>query len=340
MDFDSILDKNLNYKELTGKQILITGASGMIGSAVVDFLLYLNKKFNYNIKIYALSRNRDRLHIRFQNNSENLFFLVQDICVPINSNVDFDYIIHTASNADPLKIINYPVDTIKANFEGLDQICQYALKRKTRRILFVSSGEVYGSYNEEMDFQENILGNIDYTSVRSSYPEGKRAAEVLAQSYIKQYDLDIVIARPCHIYGYSMTEEDSRAVSSFIRNGIYKQNIIMKSSGNLERSHCNVIDAVGALFYILLKGKRGEAYNIADKKSQCTIGEFASLVAQLTQTCVIIQEPESILKEGFSKVKRAVLNSDKLEQLGWCAHTTLEEGIKQTIRYIRESLIK
>ena len=198
---------------------------------------------------------------------------------------------------------------------------------------------MYGLLDEKnTSFSEDYVGYLDYSSPRTSYPSGKRATEVLCQSYISQYDADIVIARPCHIYGPTMKENDSRAICQFIRSGSKGKDIVLKSDGLLERSHCYVIDSATALLYILAFGENGEAYNISDRKSQCTIKELAEKIAEVSSVDIKFEIPTQNEKASFSKVNKAVLSSEKLEMLEWSAVTNLEDGIEKTINHLKFDL--
>ena len=338
-----LYEKARKFEMLYNSSILVIGASGMIGSCVVDTLLQMNELYNANITIYAMSRNEANLQLRFNEYKDNRYLKIvsHDICNPLNLNFKVDYIIHGGSNAVPFMIINNPVDTIKSNFIGMDNLLQYYISNDVQRLLYISSGEMYGLLDEKNDnFLEDYVGYLDYSSPRSCYPSGKRATEVLCQSYISQYNCNIVIARPCHTYGPSMKYNDSRAICQFIRNGANGEDIVLKSEGLLERSHCYVIDLAIALLYILVYGENGEAYNIADKKSQCTIRELANEVSKVSGTNVKFIIPSEKEKAGFSKMNKAVLDSKKLEKLEWRACTHLEEGIRSTIEHIRFDIKK
>lgn len=205
-----------------------------------------------------------------------------------------------------------------------------------KRFLFVSSGEVYGQSNGAADaFTEDCCGPLDLSSPRSCYPEGKRAAEVLCQSYISQYGADAVIVRPCHLFGPTMTGRDSRAVSEFLWNAADGRDIVMKSAGLLERSQCYIVDAARAVLTVLVKGECGGVYNIADKRYQMRICDFAQQAARAGGCQVICKEPSELERAGYSKVSRAVLDASRLETLGW--RPQVKNGIPETVAILRES---
>lgn len=337
---EMIHGSGLPWKELSGSSVMVTGAAGMLGSGIVDALIYLNENEGYHITIFALGRTEKKLYDRFGAYAGKDYFhiLPLDISKELHLDEQVDYIIHAASNADPYMMANYPVDTLLANVVGMNNILDLAKRKNSRRVLYVSSGEMYGQPDDTLTdgFYEGYCGVVDYSNPRSCYPSGKRAAEVLCQSYISQYNADVVIVRPCHCYGPTMTATDSRAMSQFFRKVINGEDIVLKSDGTLERSHCYVTDAVYAMFTVLLVGENGSAYNIADKESVASIREVASLIAGQKGKQVLFDLPDDVEKRGFSKVVRAVLNGEKLEKLGWKPQVHLADGVSATVHILED----
>lgn len=331
----------LNCEILGNKTILITGATGMIGSCLVDTIMYWNHEHLAPCRIIAISRNEQVAKKRFSYcwNDKYFKFFEQDVCNQLTRLPDnIDYIIHAASNADPISYATAPVDTLLANVVGTNNLLNYGRIHGMKRFLYISSGEVYGQPDADLnDFTEDYCGPIDHTSPRACYPAGKRAAEVLCQSYISQYQVDAVIVRPCHIFGPTMNCHDSRAVSQFLWNAVKHRDIILKSSGLIERSHCYVFDAVNAILLVLAKGECGRAYNIADREYQMTIRDFAYKAAEAGGCKVIFENPSDIEKKGYSKVARAVLDPSRLEALGWTPDHS-RSAIEETIAILRETI--
>lgn len=328
----------VDWKKLDRKSALITGAAGMLGSGMADVLIYLNEYEGYHINIYALGRTEKKLRDRFGQFVDKDYFQVLplDISREMHMEGAVDYIVHAASNADPAMMAKYPVDTLLANVVGMNNLLELAREKEASRVLYVSSGEMYGQPDDTLEngFYEGYCGPVDYANPRSSYPSGKRAAEVLCQSYISQYGMEVVIVRPCHCYGPTMTSTDSRAVSQFFRKVMNGEDIVLKSDGTLERSHCYVVDAVQAMYLVMLNAENGEAFNIADKESQANVKTLASIIAACKNRKVVFDIPDEIEKKGFSKVVRAVLDGSKLEKLGWKPMTHLKEGAAETIQIL------
>lgn len=327
---------------LSGKTVLITGASGMLGSCLADAIMLWNRERGLSCRVIALGRNEDRLKDRFHNYiaDSDFEYMAHDVCRPLDKMSETaDYIIHAASNADPANMARYPVDTLLANVIGTKNLIEYGLAHGMERFLFVSSGEVYGQPNENReDFSEEYCGPLDLGSPRSCYPEGKRAAEVLCQSYAGQYGADVVIARPCHLFGPTMSRSDSRAVAEFIWSAVDGGDIVLKSDGNRERSHCYVVDAAAAILLILGKGKAGNTYNIADARYRMEIRQFAEQAAETGGCEVVFDIPSEAEARGYSKSCRQVLAQDKIENLGWRPAGFSQNRIAETINILRECM--
>lgn len=326
-----------NYSKLNNCKILVTGSTGMIGSAIIDVLLTLNEKYYLNINIYAASRNKNSVYERFENR-ENLFYVNYDANEPINSNIVFDYIIHAASNSSPDLYLKEPVETMTANIIGLKNIFDYVLDKECRRILYISSSEVYGKKATIESHTEDNYGFVDILSVRSCYPVAKRAAETLCISYSNEYGIESVIVRPGHIYGPTATKKDTRVASLFAREAAIGGQIILKSSGTQLRSYCYSIDCATAIITVLINGKNGEAYNISNKDSIVTISEMAKSFAKAGGIKVEYDIPNEVEKQSFNPMDNSSLNSKKIESLGWQALTDMDEGAKHTVENIRINL--
>ena len=304
--------------------ILVTGSTGLIGGCLVDLLMHYSQ-----CNVYALGRNNQRASKRFNEYRENnrFHFLQHDICAPLDLDIDFDYIIHAASNASPNFFQQQPVEVMRSNMEGLCHLVEYGIHHNMRRMVYVSSGEVYGECSDSV-FTETSSGYIDILSPRSCYPSSKRAAETLCTSYCQEYGCEIVIARPCHTYGPFFTESDNRVYAQFIRNVLRGENIVMKSLGQQYRSWIYVVDCAAAILLLLDKGQSGEAYNVANDESNITIRQLAEKTAAIADRKVIIDACEG---GNTTPISHAVFSTQKLESLGWHPLFTIEEGLRHTI---------
>lgn len=323
----------LPWEKLSGKNILITGATGMIGSSLIDVLM---SRESLDFHIYASGRNEAKVNAVFSKYIKNSYFhfVHYDVREPLESDVQFQYIIAGAGVASPQLYTTDPVSVIKSNLWGVDNLLSYGVKNGLEKFLYISSGEVYGEGDGHV-FSEDYSGYVNCATLRASYPSAKRAAESLCIAYSHQYGIDVSIARPCHIYGPYFNDSDKRVYAQFIRNILNDENIEMKSLGTQNRSWCYVVDCVSALLCILLNGKNGEAYNIADENSNITIKALAEMIAKIGGKNVVFRLPDEIEKQGFSVVKKAVFSTEKIRTLGWSCCGTMEDKLMSTIEVLR-----
>ena len=329
-----IFKADMPWCKLSGCNILVTGATGLIGGCLVDVLM-LNPQRDYHI--YASGRNKERALSRFREFADDakFHFIKYDVLEPLNCSVKFDYIIHAASNGSPNFFAQKPVEVMKSNLYGVSNLIEYGMTYGMKRMLYVSSGEIYGEGDGRI-FTEDYSGFVDCAKVRSCYPSSKRASETLCVSYVAEYGADVVIARPCHTYGPYFTELDNRVYAQFIRSVLRGEDIVMKSTGEQFRSWCYVVDCVSALLYILLKGENGQVYNVADSNSNISIRELAEIVAEVGKKKVIVDLPNSDETKGFNPVRKSVFSTEKIEKLGWKPNSNIKEGLINTINELRK----
>ena len=326
--------KNLSVKE---GGILVTGASGLIGSCLIDALLLANNELGCNFKVYALGRNKEKLENRFSyaKGDERLEFVIQDICAPLKSEIEAKYVIHAASNADPVSYSLYPAQTLLTNIYGAQNVLDFA-KEKGAKVLFTSTFETYGKIEDKDSYSEEDYGVIDYHAVRSCYPESKRCAEILFKCYKEQYGVDFNIVRLGSVYGPTMDKNDSKAHAQFIRNALGGQDIVLKSEGKPVRSYMSVFDTVSGMFKVLFDGVSGESYNVSSDKCVASIAQVAQTVAEICGRKVVFDLPDEIERKGFSKPQNSVLNGEKIKELGWQAQHNLKDGMELTISILKE----
>ncbi len=336
-DLEQCLESVVGVEQLTGKKILVTGATGTIGSFIVDALVHFSKRQNTKTVVYAAARSMERLKARFAGiDSEALVLTEYDLTKPIAFDFSVDYVIHAAGNAHPAAFNGDPVGTILGNVKGTHELLEYTRGCEGTRFLYVSSGEVYGQGDLSLnEFEETYGGYVDPTSARSCYPNSKRTAETLCASYYKQYGLETVIARPCHTYGPGITATDNRANVQFMSNVLNGEDIVLKSAGTQMRSYCYVADCASAVLTVLLNGVPGEAYNTANPDARVTIAGFAQAVAEAAGRQVIFAEATEKDIANRSPIAKQVLSSKKLEALGWKGRYTVSQGVRNTLAVLQ-----
>lgn len=334
-DLKLMAEENLDWHQFDGKTILVTGATGMLATYISYFLLYLKEEKGIDLSLLALCRTKSKAENIFKEflNKPYLNLLLQDVCEPIQYDGSIDYIFHLAGNASPHFINTDPVGIVKSNMLGTFNILELAKDKKTSKVIFASTREVYGKNEEEDSLTETSFGTIDPMENRSCYPESKRAAETIFRSYFLQYGVNFNALRIAHSYGPGMNlHSDGRVMADLMGNVVDGKDIELKSTGEALRAFCYITDAVTGFFYVALKGVAGEAYNLANETEEISIRDLAKMLVSLRKDKdlkVVFNIPET--NTGYCNYKRVGLNTRKIESLGWHPTIGLKEGCQRTV---------
>lgn len=319
--------------QFSNKNILLTGVTGLIGSAVLDFFIFLKKKKDITINIFVIVRDIDKLKINFSDNVEDgtITPLIQNIESPVPDKYSFDYIIHGASVANPRFYVEKPVDTIYTTLKGIENILETA-KRTNANVVHLSSVEVYGETEGVSEkIRENEFGFLDSNTLRASYAEAKRLSETLCHAYFSQYKVKAVIGRLCKTYGPSSADTDERVMAYLFDVVKRQEDIKLQSDGSRIFSFCYVTDAVSALITLLLKGQPGQAYNISDDASIASLKEIASYVAKISGVNLYLNKNTT----GLGVSKDAIVDSSELQKLGWVPKINIYSGLDRQYALIK-----
>lgn len=333
-DLDYI-NTSFDFKQLYGKGILITGATGLIGTLLIDSLMKLNSE-GASIMIYALGRSKERASERLGLYYDYpLFsFVEQDIQHALPEKLHFDYIIHGASNAHPLAYSQDPIGTLMTNIKGTENVLNKAVDCNAT-VLFMSTVEIYGNARGKDIFHEDYTGNLSLANARSCYPESKRLCEAMCQSYITQKGADVKIVRLSRVFGPTMIESDSKASAQFLKKAKAGENIVLKSDGMQYYSYTYAADAVSAIFYVLLNGKKGIAYNVSNEKCNIRLRDFAALCAGYNGKEVEYELPSDTEVKGFSGATLAIMDNTRLLSLGWKPSYNMEKAVIKTLTIMK-----
>lgn len=307
--------------ELEGSRFLITGATGLIGSILVKCLLALDNEIN----IICPIRNLEKAYSIFGNN-ENRLFLVECQLLDFLNDFDdeIDYIIHCASPTSGKYMSENPVETYELAFESTRLLLNYASRNKIKGMVYISSLEYYGQNYDDRLVSEDFVGYIDYSQTRSSYQVGKRSAEFLCNAYSKEYDVNVKIARLTQTFGVGVARSDNRVFAQFARSIISGTNIVLHTIGESSKPYCYTTDCVSGILYILLKGSKGEAYNVANQDTYISIKDMAEMLCKTFNSqlsvCVDLQTGM-----GYAPITKLRLSSKKLMDLGWKPNYDLKE---------------
>ena len=340
-DVDQVASLLLDWDHLTNTNLVLSGASGMIGSFLVDVLMTRNQQLGLNCTIHALARGREGLAERFAkyDGHPNLVLTAVDVSTgPVNID-SADYVIHAASNTHPKAYAQDPIGTITTNVQGTLTMLDLAARTEAKRTIFLSTVEIYGENRAGIErLTESDLGYIDCNTLRAGYPESKRTGEALCQAFREHYGLDVVIPRLPRVFGPTMRLNDSKALSQFLLNAVAGEEIVLKSEGKQYFSYCHVADAVGAILTCLFDGQSGQAYNVADPSCDIRLKDLAQLVANTVGQQVVFELPDEVERRGYSTATLAVMDGSKLAGLGWAPLYDLPVGIQRTVAVLKDIL--
>lgn len=320
-----------------GASVLVTGASGLIGSAFAELLLAA-KANGRAVDIVLAGREEAALRARFADAPAPWTFEPYDATRPWRGSRPFDFILHAAAPGHPALYAAHPVETLRAIVDGTADVLAHAAATRARRVLFISSSEIYGTIpGKETPWREDELGTVPLLAPRSCYPQGKRAAETLCAATAAETGLDFVVVRPGHVYGPTATTADSRAHAQFARAAVAGEPIVMKSRGEQRRSYVHSLDAATALATLFARGVNDKAYNLASAEITI-VREMAEAFAAAGGVPICIDLPTAAESAGYNPMPMSALDGSRLLALGWLPVHDMQSGARDTVTRLRDRL--
>lgn len=318
--------------ELAKASFLITGATGLIGSSLIRCLLALDK----DIRVIAPVRNKEKVRVMF----EDLFQRVEWKECDLGS-CDYDqvgkvdYVVHCAAPTSSKFFVDCPVETIRVIYEATASLLEYSRRQSIKGFVYLSSLEVYGSGLPDIKITEEMQGYWDVMSVRGSYPVAKRAVENLCCAYASEYGVPVKVARLTQTTGAGIAKDDNRVVAQFAKLTVKGEDIVLHTTGESARPYCYTMDCVSALLYILLRGKKGEAYNVANENTYISARGMAEFLRDNFNPAIDVRV-ELNDNMGYAPVSKLDLSTEKLRALGWQPQYDLKQLFERLIAYLSE----
>lgn len=334
-DIEQIISSpEIPWDTLADTTVLVTGATGLIGNALVHALSAAKERYFLNLRIIAYGRNAGKGKALSQ--GCGIEFIGDDIRKPfpipfIGDNVN--YIFHCAAVTRSAEMVAKPVDVITTAVDGTRNVFELARKVHSKSVVYLSSMEIYGQIALDEVYELN-LGYLDLSNVRNSYPESKRMCESLSVSYWRQYGVPVKIARLAQTFGAGTPKDDPRIFAQLARSAIAGEDLILHTEGKSRGNYCYTADTIRALFLLLFEGQNGEAYNIANPDTSVKIREMAEILANEIcggRVSVVINIPDDIKKRGYAPDIGYKLNTDKIQNLGWKQRYGLADMYKRMI---------
>ncbi|HXH73857.1 MAG TPA: NAD-dependent epimerase/dehydratase family protein [Bacteriovoracaceae bacterium] len=271
-DLDQIRNFDLTmWESLRGKKIFATGCTGFIGTWFIHSFNDLNSKLGLDASLTLLTRNKKKLedHPGISIVEGNIL----DFTFPEG---DFDYVIHGATEVAAFHSGENPGNLLDVAYIGTKRVIEFAKLKQVKKVLFLSSGAVYGKTLAIIP--EDYLGAPDVQDTKSFYGEGKRLAEMLLFA-----EVPTVSARIFASCGPFMPLNADFAFSNFLKASTLGLDIEIKGNGKTSRSYLYGSDLVLWLWTLLLKGKYGEAYNVGSEE-EISILKLAESIASVTRS--------------------------------------------------------
>lgn len=281
------------FAAMAGKRLLITGGAGFLGYYLVQGPLAWNsleKGEPIRVSVFDNYSRGIPNWLEVLRRDPNLELLEHDITKPLPVDTpDFDYVIHAASIASPTFYRQHPIETMDANVDGLRELLDWAVDqaaddKPVSGFLFFSTSEIYGDPGpEDIPTPETYRGNVSCTGPRACYDESKRFGETLCVNFAQHRGVPVSIARPFNNYGPGLKLGDRRVLPDFARDVLAGRDIVLLSDGTATRTFCYVADAVVGYYKVLVRGDRGEPYNIGTDAAEISMWDLARKVGALGQ---------------------------------------------------------
>ena len=316
---------------------IVTGSTGLIGAALVKALAARGDH------VVAAARNIAKAK-RLFGGLTGVDVVEWDVTRPFDKSLQSRLslpspsgacLIHAAAETASRGFVERPVETIATIVDGTRNVLELARTARIGKVVFLSTMEVYGAPTSD-PVAEGDFGVLDSAAVRSSYPEAKRLAENLCAAYAKEFGVDVTIARLTQTFGPGVVRGDTRVFAQFAEAVLEKRDIVLHTEGRTARCYCYIDDAVSAILTLAAKGAPGEAYNVANPATFCTIREMADMLAAAHPPTRVVVDLAGAAGRGYAPEFRMRLSTAKLEALGWKPRTGLLDAYDNLIASWRE----
>ncbi len=309
-------------------KILVTGGAGFLGSHLCERLVAQGHEVLCVDNFFTGSK-KNVAHLMSHYNFE---LMRHDVTFPLY--VEVDQIYNLACPASPIHYQYDPVQTTKTSVHGAINMLGLA-KRVKARILQASTSEVYGD-PEVHPQTEDYWGRVNPIGIRSCYDEGKRCAETLFFDYWRQHQLEIKVIRIFNTYGPRMHPNDGRVVSNFIVQALRGEPLSIYGDGSQTRSFCYVDDLIKAMILMMTSEREFTGPVNVGNPHEFTMLQLAELVIQLTDSkSKLLFQP---LPQDDPKQRKPNIELAKANLGGWEPKVSLEDGLKETIKYFKSQL--
>lgn len=326
-------------QRLAGKNLLVTGGTGFLGTYLLETVAYLNETVLAEpCRLYAITRDPRRFaervpHVAARPEITLVEGDVRHLSLPP---VPWHFIVHAAASSDARQFLQDPVGTAETIVQGTRAVLDAARGSCTEAVLFVSTGAVYGEQPPEcLWLSEQGCGGPDIRDPRSCYAEAKRYAELLCRLYRTQHGVPSTIARVFALVGPYQDLNSTSAIVDFIRQALDGDTIRIRDDGRAVRSYCYIADAVAALWRLLLRDGAGEVANVGSDREAVSFVDLAERIGRCLGKSVTVTTagapPAGVLGRRYAPDVSYLATLE-----GFRPATSLDDALGRTIAWFKE----
>lgn len=318
------------WPRLRGARFFVTGGTGFIGRWLLESLKHADQSLALDIRATVLTRNPEAFLAKAPSLASypGFEFIAGDVCQFDSPPGEFSHVIHAATDASAHLNETNPAKMFDTVLTGTRRTLDFAVEKHAERVLFLSSGAVYGQQPWEMErVAEDWMGGPNCLDPRAAYAEGKRAAEMLCSIYQKQYGLQIAISRIFALLGPYLTLDIHFAAGNFIRDAMRGAPVVVNGNGLPCRSYLYIADLVVWLWHLLVRAESCRPYNCGSDES-ISIRDLAATISKTIGNgdFRVLGSPDMGWNPG-----RYVPDTTRIgRELGLFKTVSLEEAIKRT----------
>lgn len=338
---DTSIDKDVSEyvfnRKLCDKyqNIMVTGATGMLGAYAVEFFCELSRQHGLNKQIVAMVRKSSPYLVALESHYADCLRVCyyEDITTVLLSSQNW-LVVHAASPASPDQFENDPFGLVATNIMMTLQVAE-ALRVAGGHLVYFSSGEVYGP-NPKIPTSESDSSGFDHLGPRGSYPESKRSGELILQAFSSEYGFGATCLRIYHTFGPGIAINQSRIFSTVINSLVNQTPIVLRTAGEARRSFLYSLDLLNAVL-ICAESTGFKVANIAGD-TEISIRQFADIASQLSGGASPVKVTATVVDKGTpteSPILRGSANTEVLRSLGWTPLVEIRDGLGRTVESVK-----
>jgi dTDP-glucose 4,6-dehydratase len=336
-DLDMVLEQTRDFwDEVRGRRLFITGGTGFFGSWLLETFSWACDRLALGAEAVVLTRRPEAFAQKASHLAGHPAVKlhrgdVRDFTFPEGP---FSHVIHAATEASTNQSDRASLEVLDTVVQGTRRVLDFAVRCRVRKLLFTSSGAVYGRQPPEMTHvAEDYAGAPDTMDPRSAYGEGKRVGELLCAIYAREQGIEVKIARCFAFVGPYMPMHGCFAIGNFIRDALSGGPIEVKGDGTPCRSYLYAADLAAWLWTILFRGKSCRPYNVGGEKSLCIREAAMAVAAGVNPPCrVQVQSAAAVGKSAHCYVPSVGRAND---ELGVRPTVDLPSGVARTLEWLR-----